>query len=110
MVRRLASSMLFLMMMNVIALGGGLFSIDRGTDCAAAMAKMGKQHHDAPAKQGCNLPWAQGCESTAPCTPVALVVSQAATAPIQSRDLTMVAVLLAPTAADVAPDHPPPKA
>ena len=109
MVRRLASAILFLLVLNVMALGNGLFSIDAGKDCAAQMAHHTDQHH-APAKGGCNLPWSPGCTSVAPCV-APMMASATESAPNRLREVApLFAVAGALASGDASPDHPPPRA
>jgi hypothetical protein len=130
MIRRSISSLVVLLMLNVLALGDGLFALggsacDRMNGTSAQMNGMadmpgmdlGKgsshdEHRDSAPKGGCNLPWAQGCTSTAPCGPVATTV--ATNEPQQSVERLVAPLSLgearAPDSPALAPELPPPKA
>src|SRR4051812_27783260 len=93
MIRRVSSCLLFLMMLNALAVGDGLFSIGGSSSCDRRMQEMGvskempdmsgmnvdhslthgSQESRAPLKTGCNLPWSPGCASAAPCAPAAMI-------------------------------------
>lgn len=119
MIRRLAPALLFLVMVNVTALGSGLFSLWSGTSTERALATPdmpGMDMHRAPDRghgrgdDRCPLPWSPGCASIGPCSPVALIAS----APVELRQVMTVgapvaAVSMAPASVDEAPDHPPPR-
>ena len=109
MIRRLVAAAAFLLMLNVMALGDGLFSIESKLDCAGAMAN-GHAQHEAPAKERCNLPWSPGCAAAAPCLPNALAVARTTASVASSERVSPVApVLSAPAPVEVGPDHPPPR-
>lgn len=130
MLSRLVSLLLLAVMVNVTALGGGVYSIGAGSDLhsdglaaqphdMAAMAGMDmedpgppqSEHGGAPAGQRCRLPWSPGCGSASLCAPVAMAVARIIAAPATvSRCAPVAAVVAMHASAESAPDHPPPRA
>jgi hypothetical protein len=118
MVSRLMSSVLLAAMLNVTALGGGLYSTSRVTSMSdmpgmAGMQDPDSQHGgkgDGRPDEGCELPWSPGCGSPVLCVLVAVTApatSVASTTPMRNRPLAMVATI--PESVEQAPDHPPPR-
>ena len=68
MVRRVFAGLSLLLMLNVLALGAGVFKLG-----GSACTHPGRENRDVPAQTGCNLPWAPGCTSVAPCGPSATI-------------------------------------
>jgi hypothetical protein len=100
---------MLLLMLNVMALGNGVFSIAPKSDCDRAMSTAPAQHH-VPAKQRCNLPWSPGCASAGICLPtMALIARPTAISVWLDRTLPATPVLRAPAIHEAAPDHPPPR-
>lgn len=88
---------------------------------AASMAGMSMPTADAsehvPARKGqqdapCQFPWAPGgCQTMAPCAPVAITVASSTGARIErAHEALQTLVLLAPSSVSVAPELPPPRA
>jgi hypothetical protein len=114
MVRRAASSVLFALMLNVLALGNGLLALDRGPHSMAGMDMAGvpapHQHDQQPADHGCQLPWSPGCTQLAPCAAVALIsVTPTIACSVVERSAPMAVVVTAPVSVESSPDHPPPR-
>jgi hypothetical protein len=118
MVSRLVSSVLLAVMLNVTALGGGLYSMSRATSMGDMPGMAGMEHPDSQhgdkgdgrSNQGCELPWSTGCGSPVLCALVAVtapatVISSMRPAP--NRPVTMIATI--PESVEQAPDHPPPR-
>ena len=126
MTSRVASSILLAVMLNITALGGGLYAIqahprttgsagvvnagDMGAMAGMDMGQSGSHESDAPNDEGCTLPWAPGCAFQALCVPVAMTVHPLLIAAVPHRHTPpVIAVDLAPASADRSPDHPPPR-
>jgi hypothetical protein len=129
MLRRPAAATLFLLMLNVMALGDGMLSLGGRSDCdlmsaanAASMSDMAgmdmgstpapdNKSAPAPGKSGCNLPWAPGCTSVVPCGPTAAVVTPAHHVAFRvSVPLIRGIHAVAPEFLALAPELPPPRA
>lgn len=125
MLRRSAAATLVLLMLNVSALGAGLFSIGGEPDCdrtamgSAQMADMPgmdmgtpgapADRHD-PAKSDCRLPWSPGCTSAGPCAPAAITTGLGqATSPTEIEPAPNGSTVRATPSVDIAPDDPPPR-
>ena len=109
MVRRLGSAIVLLIMLSVIALGDGRYFVGDQGDCATEMAHPHQQH--PVERHGCDLPWSPGCASAASCVqPAPTVVATVDSEPRIARPTPSAAVFRVPESADIAPDHPPPRA
>jgi hypothetical protein len=132
MLRRSLAALVTIAMLNVIALGSGLFTLRQApcatggmTAMAEGMSGMTGMEMGAPADatpeaasdhprsegpRGCNVPWAPGCTSAVPCGPNAAVVKLAPIAPgalpMANIDVT---VYRAPVEPMIPPDLPPPR-
>lgn len=131
MLRRPTAATLLLLMLNVMALGDGLLSLDRDCDLMSMpsempnmpgmgdMAGMDMGATPAPPEQpdppsdngGCNLPWAPGCTSVVPCGPTATVVAPMIhRSPGPAAAAVRGANVRAPEFPARAPELPPPRA
>lgn len=118
MIRRLAWSFLWAVMANVSALGGGVYSIQAGSDSHDEMPGMDMSNsapavphqEKTPAPDECRFPWAPGCGSPSLCVPVAMTISPCVVSTVISqREAPVAALVQAPASADRSPDHPPPR-
>lgn len=131
--RRAIGSLLFVLMLNVLALGDGLLSVaglgpgcnDTSRSDAAPMSAMsdmasmdmgaastGKNSEKAPSpeKGGCNLPWAFGCTAAGPCGPTVAVSVALRGSSYKIRAAAIRAAdPQAPESPAVAPELPPPR-
>lgn len=122
--RRITAATVFLLMLHLTALGSGLaWAVMPGTACDSAsdsamagmtMPATPQPSNDAPgssAPEGCNLPWALGCTSAAPCGPSATMTASFT----GNRDDPPAAGIVAsvqrmPRSLAIAPELPPPRA
>ena len=126
MTSRVASLILLAVMLNVTALGGGLYAIEPASHSSAGglmtggmasmpgmdMGQSTSNSHESgvPNDDDCKLPWSPGCGFRALCAPVAMTVGPLAVAGVPSRHNPPVEhVDHAPASADRSPDHPPPR-
>jgi hypothetical protein len=80
-----------------------------GMDMGSAPPASGGQQQ-APHKDGCNLPWATGCTSAAPCGPTVTITmaSTRTTVAFEAADVRGVDAR-APESPALAPELPPPR-
>lgn len=130
--RRIVAALVLPLLLNVMALGAGLLPIgnsacDRMLGAPGQMATQtgtsGMQTMDAgnaptlgdmgqmPHKTGCNLPWAPGCTSAAPCSPTATISISRFRLPLHVMPIRVAGrIMQAPDSPDRAPELPPPRA
>lgn len=131
MVRRATAALTFLLMLHVTALSAG-FSRLAGPACngvaetsaqAPTVADMsgmpgmdmskaatGGNESDVPGKTGCNLPWALGCASSAPCGPSATIAVVSTRLSLGFGTVRVATrTILGPESPALAPEVPPPR-
>lgn len=135
MLRRTTAATAFLLMLNVMAVGDGLFALGASAACdrmvansapisgmadmpgmdMAGMDMSGPASPDGepatPMNDGCNLPWALGCTSVAPCGPTATIAVATHRVTLALRNAEVrTGDVRAPESPALAPELPPPRA
>lgn len=116
---RVFGATLLLSMCYLILVGSGFGCAWSSSATSTSMAAMGMDgitqgpsgHHDR-APTGCQFPWApDGCQTMAPCAPVALESASIALAPIAvAPEAAPPLLVIAPRSLTRAPELPPPRA
>ena len=129
--RRIVAALLVPLLLNVMALGAGLARIGNSAcdkvsgvvgQMAAPMDMSGMQMTEmgtaptgggagqVPHKTGCNLPWAPGCTSDAPCNPTANISISRFRLALHATPIRVAGrIMQAPESPDRAPELPPPR-